>query len=104
MKRRLIFFQLTLAATLCAQQGHPQPADQDRIGGKIVSVVATEQGATITIQSGKGKIPHNVLVKVSNIKHSNKPATLADVKEGRRLNCTGGEHNGQFVAQTCTVD
>lgn len=104
MKRRLILFQLSVAASLCAQQGHPQPTDQDRIGGKIVSVAETGQDATITIHSGKGKIPHSVHVKVSNIKHGNKPATLADVKEGRRLNCIGGEHNGQFVAQTCSVD
>jgi hypothetical protein len=105
MTRSLIFFQLTLAASLGAQQGHPQPADQDRIGGKIVSSKPADKDAiTITINSGKGKIPHEVFVKVSNIKHSNKPATLADVKEGRTLNCIGGEHNEQFVAQTCKVN
>ena len=103
MKSPLIFFQLTLAASLFGQQGRPQPPDQDRISGTIVSIAANQQDATITIQSGKGQIPHNILVKMSAIKHEDRPATLAEIKKGRTLNCIGGNHDGQFVARNCTV-
>jgi hypothetical protein len=110
MNRPLILFQLALAASVCAQQGHPQPQDQDRISGTVVSIVATQQDATITIQSGAGKISHIVSVKMEAIKNDkNSPATLAEVKKGRTLNCIGGNHETpgnhatQFVAQNCTV-
>ena len=109
MNSVLIFVQLTVAASLCAQQGHPQAKDQDRISGVIVSIVVAQQNATITIESGKGKISHTVSVKMEAVTYANKPATLAEVKKGRTLNCMGGNHDApdkqstQFVARTCTV-
>jgi hypothetical protein len=103
MNRLLIFVPLTLAASLYAQQGHPQAKDQDRISGVIVSIVVAQQNATITIESGKGKISHTVSVKMEAVTYDNKRATLAEVKKGRTLNCIGGNHDTQFVARTCTV-
>lgn len=104
MIRALIVFQLTLAASECAQQGSPQPPDQDRISGTIVSIAATQSDATITIRSGKGQISHKVVAKMSTITHENRPSTPAEIRKGRTLNCIGGNHNGQFVARSCTVN
>src|SRR5580704_6588568 len=106
MKRPLILLQLLLVASVFAQQGPPTSPDNDRISGTIqkVSAVANQQGATVTIQSGSGKIPHQVLFTAATaITYQGKSSTLADVKTGRMLQCIGGNHDAQFVARSCTV-
>jgi len=106
MQRTLILLQLSLVASLSAQQGPPPRPDNDRISGTIqeVSVAADHQGATITIQSGSGRIPHQILFTATTaITYQGKSSSLAEVKTGRMLQCIGGNHNGQFVARSCTV-
>jgi hypothetical protein len=113
MHRRFMFLQLSIMAVLAAQPPKPVPVpqappsapDKDRISGIVKDVsVSANKDATVTIESGSGRIPHKVLVTPeTHIADQKGPSTLAQVKKGRTLDCIGGNHGDLFVARSCTV-
>jgi hypothetical protein len=110
---RLMFLELSIVAALFAQKPAPIPApqaqppspDKDRVSGIVQDVtVSANKDATITIESGSGRIPHKVLVTpATHIADQKGPSTLAEVKKGRTLDCIGGNHGDLFVARSCSV-
>jgi hypothetical protein len=108
-----MFLQLSIMAVHCAQAPKPVPVpqappptpDKDRISGIVQEVaVSANKDATITIESGSGRIPHKVLVTpATHIADQKGPSTLTQVKKGRTLDCIGGNHEDLFVARSCTV-
>jgi hypothetical protein len=110
---RLMFLQFSIMAVLFAQPPKPVPTpqvpppspDKDRITGIVQDVsVSANKDATVTIESGSGRIPHKVLVTpATNIADQKGPSTLTQIKKGRTLDCIGGNHEDLFVARSCTV-
>jgi hypothetical protein len=106
---RLLMF--SIMAVLSAQKPMPTPqvpppgSDKDRISGIVQDIsVSANKDATVTIESGSGRIPHKVLVTpATQITDQKGPSTLSAVKKGRTLDCIGGNHDDLFVARSCTV-
>jgi hypothetical protein len=106
LKKSLFLFQLLLAASLFAQQGPPGKSSEDRISGIIrnVSVAENKQDATVTIESGAGHIRHDVIFTAATVITSKgKSSSLAEVKQGRKLDCIGTLRNERFEARSCKV-
>jgi hypothetical protein len=115
MLKLFMFLQLSIMAVLSAQppsskaapvlQAPPPSPDKDRISGIVQDVsVSANKDATITIESGSGRIPHKVLITpATHIADQKGPSTLTQVKKGRTLDCIGGNHGDLFVARSCAV-
>jgi hypothetical protein len=112
MHRLLMFLRLLIVASLSAEQlpaprpqAPPSGSDKDRISGIVQDIsVSANKDATITIESGSGRIPHKVLVTpATHLADQKGTATLSEVKKGRSLDCIGGNQGDLFVARSCTI-
>ena len=69
-----------------------------------VSVENNGQGATLTIESGKGRIPHQIhCTPATSITTKKTKLSLTQLKEGSTIDCKGTLHQEVLEASACTV-
>ena len=77
-----ILLSLVLAFTLAAADKKPKPPKEDRLSGRIQMM--NKDTSTITLE--RGNIKRQVVYSAdTKITYRNKPSTMDEVKEGRRV-------------------
>jgi hypothetical protein len=106
MWKSLLIVQIFLASA-GAQQGPSPVTSTEGITGVVrkVSLDDTGQGATLAIESGSARIPHQIhCTSATRITKSGKPVPLTQVKKGWSIECTGTLTGDAMEASSCTVN
>ena|SRR5689334_13433330 len=95
-----------LFATLYAQQDKKPSDPKDSFLGVLRKISMEENGkaATLSIESGTGKIPHQIHCTAdTRITKAGKTQRLAQLKRGRTIECTGAIKSDVLEAASCSV-
>jgi Cu/Ag efflux protein CusF len=95
---------LSVVALAAAQQKEkPAPAKQQRLSGRVEMI--DKDAKIVTLRTNPGNVPRQVVYSGSTkFTFRNKPGSLDDVKDGRRVICRGTFNDkNQFVANRIDV-
>jgi len=104
--RNLLLTVMLLLVTGDAQQDNKPTNPVDTLTGVLTSVSLDENShiARLSIESGKGRIPHEIRCTTdTRISRKGKAILVAKLKKGQTIDCTGTIKSGVLDATNCKV-
>ena len=105
MRNSVLIF-LLLQSGVNAQQATKATNPTDSFTGVVRNISLENNGnaATLSIESGSGRIPHQIHCTASTrITKAGKPVPLVQLKKGRTIECTGTLKGDALEAATCAI-
>jgi hypothetical protein len=105
MQNSALTLVLLLTSVDAQQQSTPKnPVDSFTGVLRNVSLEGGGHAATLSIESGRGRIPHQIHCTASTrITEGEKPVPLTQLKVGGTIDCTGTLKDDVLEASNCTV-
>jgi hypothetical protein len=104
--RDSVLILLLLLSRVDAQQASKATNPTDSFTGVVRNISLENNGnaATLSIESGRGRIPHQIHCTASTrITKAGKPVLLVQLKKGRAIECAGTLKGDALEAATCAV-